>query len=278
MPRSTVWAYPVRVCEGAAGCGRLLLLLPPNSGVLVYLRKVLPAVCVAVALVVLGACGDDDDGVAIDSALTPPQQSAGASATPSPTTGSEHNDADVRFAQEMIVHHQGALAMAKLGEQQARTTEVRALAKRIRAAQEPEVQTLSSWLNEWDEQVPGATSSTPTATATATARSTSTPMDHDGMAASPEESERASGAGETGSGMSGMDMSEMDLSELESAGGVEFDRMFLTMMIEHHRDAIAMAKTEQAEGLYPEAIALAKEIESAQQAEIAEMEEMLAEL
>lgn len=75
-----------------------------------------------------------------------------------------------------------------------------------------------------------------------------------------------------------MDMSEMDLSELESAGGVEFDRMFLTMMIEHHRDAIAMAKTEQAEGLYPEAIALAKEIESAQQAEIAEMEEMLAEL
>lgn len=277
MPRPAVCAYPMRVCEGAAdGCGRLLLLLPPNLGVLVYLRKVLPAACLAVALVVLGACADDDDGgVATDSAVTP-LQSAGASATPSSTTGSEHNEADVQFAQEMIVHHQGALAMAKLGEQQAETTEVRALAKRIRAAQEAEVQTLRSWLREWGEPVPGATSSTPTATATA--RSTTTPMDHDGMAASPEASHSASAAGESGSGMSDMGMSEMDLSELESAEGVEFDRMFLTMMIEHHRDAIVMAKTEQAEGVYPEAIALAKEIESAQQAEIGEMEELLAEL
>jgi uncharacterized protein (DUF305 family) len=246
--------------------------LPATSGAFVYLRKLLLlAAALIVALVVLGACGDDDDGgVATESAVTPPQ-SVRASASPSSTTGSEHNDADVQFAQEMIVHHQGALAMAKLGEQQADTTEVRALARRIRTAQEAEVETLRSWLKEWDEPVPSAMRSTATAT------STSAPMDH-AMAASPKESESPSATGESGSGVSGMGMSEMALGELDSADGVEFDRMFLTMMIEHHREATAMAKTEQAQGLYAEAIELAKEIESAQQAEITEMEELLAEL
>ena len=234
-----------------------------------YLRKVLPAAGLAVVLVLMGACGDDDDGVATDSPVTPQQSS---SAKPSSVTGSEHNDADVQFAQEMIVHHRGALAMAKLGEQQAETKDVRALAKRIRTAQEAEVETLRSWLKEWGEPVPTATRSPATATSTAA------PMDHDAMAATPEESQTASARDDSGSGMTDMGMSEMDVSELRSAEGAEFDRMFLTMMIEHHRDAIVMAQTEQAEGLYSEAIALAKEIESVQQTEIAEMEKLLAEL
>lgn len=233
-----------------------------------HLRKVCSVAVLALTLLGMGGCADDsDDGVATDSAVTP-QQSVSASASPTSTSGSEHNEADIQFAQSMIVHHQGALAMASLAEQQAKSTEVRALAEQIRTAQEAEVGTMEGWLEEWGEPVPGATSSMATAG----------PMDHDDMAASPAGSQSRSPASSSGSGMTGMDMSEMDLSDLEAAHGVEFDRMFLTMMIKHHGDAIVMARSEQAEGLYPEAIALAKEMESAQNAEIAEMQKLLAQL
>lgn len=75
--------------------------------------------------------------------------------------------------------------------------------------------------------------------------------------------------------MPGM-MSEDDMTALEDATGVEFDQMFLTMMIEHHEGAIVMAKTEIDSGTNPDAIALAEQIEAAQTAEIAEMEALLA--
>jgi uncharacterized protein (DUF305 family) len=48
------------------------------------------------------------------------------------------------------------------------------------------------------------------------------------------------------------------------------------MMVEHHEGAIEMAKTEQAEGEYPDAIALAEAIETAQQAEIARIQALIA--
>ena len=51
--------------------------------------------------------------------------------------------------------------------------------------------------------------------------------------------------------------------------------MFLEMMIAHHTAAIDMAETEIADGEHSDAIELAKEIKSAQQAEISEMETLL---
>ena len=47
------------------------------------------------------------------------------------------------------------------------------------------------------------------------------------------------------------------------------------MMVEHHQGAIEMAKSEQSSGMFPEAIALAKQIESAQTDEIATMQALL---
>ena len=47
-------------------------------------------------------------------------------------------------------------------------------------------------------------------------------------------------------------------------------------MIEHHRGAVAMAKTEIQDGKNPEAIALARKIISDQESEIAEMQRLLA--
>ena len=74
--------------------------------------------------------------------------------------------------------------------------------------------------------------------------------------------------------MGGM-MTEDEMADLESASGAEFDQMFLTMMIEHHEGAIEMAKTEQSEGEFPEAVDMAKEIETTQAEEIQTMQDLL---
>jgi uncharacterized protein (DUF305 family) len=52
--------------------------------------------------------------------------------------------------------------------------------------------------------------------------------------------------------------------------------MFLQMMIKHHEGAVEMARTEQAEGKHPDAISLARRIETTQTAEIATMRKLLA--
>lgn len=75
-------------------------------------------------------------------------------------------------------------------------------------------------------------------------------------------------------GDSGM-MTDTEMTELEAASGAEFDRMFLEMMVAHHTSAIEMAETEIADGQFPDAVALAEAIKSAQEAEIAEMESLL---
>ena len=72
-----------------------------------------------------------------------------------------------------------------------------------------------------------------------------------------------------------MGMTDAQMKKLETASGTAFDRMFLQMMTTHHQGAIQMAKTEQADGSNPQALALAKSIETSQTAEVAEMSKML---
>jgi len=182
------------------------------------MRTTLTAALLAASLLTLAACGNDDET----------------------DTGAAHNDADVTFAQQMIPHHQQAIEMSELAETRAASPEVKDLAADIKGAQDPEIETMTGWLESWGEDLAG-------------------------------ESEHG---GHDTSDMPGM-MSEDEMVELEAASGAEFDRMFLTMMIEHHEGAIDMAKTEQAEGEYPDAIALAEEIERAQTAEITTMNELL---
>jgi len=70
-------------------------------------------------------------------------------------------------------------------------------------------------------------------------------------------------------------MSAEEIKALGNASRAAFDRMFLEMMIEHHQGAIEMAGTEQANGRNADAITLAKQIETAQTAEISVMERLL---
>ncbi|MET8052152.1 DUF305 domain-containing protein [Streptosporangium sp. NPDC005286] len=156
--------------------------------------------------------------------------------TASQKSEASFNDVDVTFAQMMIPHHEQAVEMAKLAETRASDPEVKELAAKIEAAQGPEIATMTDWLSLW-------------------------------KAPAPEE-------GHGGHVMPGM-MTEEDMVKLQKAKGARFDRMFAELMIAHHKGAITMAKTEQSDGADPKAKELARTIESAQQAEIEQMQELL---
>jgi uncharacterized protein (DUF305 family) len=175
----------------------------------------------AVLALILGACGNGDES------------SVGAA-------DEQFDDADVSFAQQMIVHHEQAIEMSELAEDRAGNDSVRDLAQRIRDAQGPEIEQMESLLEDWGaDRGHGG-------------------MDHSGM----------------GSSMEGM-MSDEQMAELEASSGTEFDRLFLEHMIEHHEGAITMAERQLAEGVNPEARDLAEQIRDDQVDEIAEMRELL---
>ncbi len=79
--------------------------------------------------------------------------SAMMSAAPSTADG-QHNAADLAFAQQMIVHHQGAIEMADLAPSRAASQQVKDLAVRIKAAQGPEIQQMQGWLTSWAAPCP----------------------------------------------------------------------------------------------------------------------------
>jgi uncharacterized protein (DUF305 family) len=145
----------------------------------------------------------------------------------------------------MIPHHAQAVQMsdmvlAKNGIQ----ADVRALATKIKAAQGPEIETMTGWLKSWNEP----TQATP---------------GHD--------------LSRHGGGTAGM-MSEEDMKKLDAARGTDAARLFLTQMIAHHEGAVSMAKTEGTDGKNPDAVALSKTIVASQGAEIKDMRSLLATL
>ncbi|GGM89958.1 hypothetical protein GCM10011609_28530 [Lentzea pudingi] len=189
-----------------------------------------------VAVALLAGCGSGNDmaGMQHGSTTTPPSSTAEQDG---------HNEQDVKFAQDMIGHHQQALDMAAMVPGKSTNPKVTDLAKRIAAAQDPEIKTMTEWLTEWG----------------AAPASTSMPgMDH------------GSGHGS----MPGM-MTAEEMAKLNGATGAEFDRMWLDMMIKHHQGAVEMAKTEQEKGASADAKKLAQDIIAAQQAEITEMQALL---
>ncbi|SOE59524.1 Uncharacterized conserved protein, DUF305 family [Streptomyces sp. OV198] len=205
----------------------------------------LTATAVTAALV-LAACGNDSGSNGSGSGSGHSSASSAAGAEADATTGA-HNAQDVSFAQGMIPHHQQALQMAKLAADRASSAEVKDLASRIEKAQDPEIKTMSGWLKSWGKDVPSSDSS---------------------MESMPGMDDSAH------SGMPGM-MDSTHMDKLEKASGKDFDTVFLTMMIDHHKGAVEMATTEKNKGKYEPATSMADNIITAQTAEIAEMNKLL---
>lgn len=180
----------------------------------------------------LTACGDDTSDVAGQAKVS--------------TT--EHNDADVTFASEMIQHHAQALSMVDLTMERDLDPEVQTLAEDIRAAQGPEIETMADWLTKWGEDVP------------------ETMRDHVNSGHDMGDM--------SDTNMPGM-MTAEDMDALENASDAEFQDMWLEMMVEHHEGAVEMAETEQSDGQFKDAVDLAGQIIDAQQQEIDTMNGLL---
>ena len=141
----------------------------------------------------------------------------------------------------MIQHHAQAIAMSKLAAQRAGSSQVKDLAARIQAGQQPEIDQMSSWLHAWSAPVPSTNSSMEG-------------IDHDAASAMP-----------------GM-MTSDQMRQLKRVPDDKFDQMFLRMMIAHHKGAITMARSELSGGQSTEARQLAQRIIETQQREISEMQ------
>ena len=116
---------------------------------------------------------------------------------------SSYTTADVYFMQGMIVHHEQALIMSKLAKQRTNSKAIIDLAGRIEGSQEDEIEFMTSWLKDRDE-------------------STKYKMKDMGMHK-----------------MAGM-ASPLQLKNLENSKSIDFDRLFLQLMIAHHDGAIEM--------------------------------------
>ena len=184
--------------------------------------------------------------------LTPAQQVALDRGIP------PYTRADVEFMQGMIAHHGQALTMAALAATNTTSEDVRVLAARIDVAQRDEIAMMQRWLRQRGETVPD-------------------PMASHSMA---------------GHNMPGHDMSTMpgaaplmpgmlsaeQMAQLRAAKGQEFDRLFLTFMIQHHEGAVDMVNklySSQGAAQDTELWRLASDIEADQGSEISRMRQML---
>ena len=162
-----------------------------------------------------------------------------------------YTQADVDFMSHMIGHHAQALVMAVWAPTHGAGASVRILAERIINAQQDEIATMQRWLGDRGKPVPEAR-----------------PMK---MMMNGVEQEML---------MPGM-LTEAQMRELDHAKGPEFDRLFLTYMIQHHRGAVLMVKdlfgtngAAQDETVFK----FANDVNVDQSTEIARMERMLAAL
>ncbi|MER6169698.1 DUF305 domain-containing protein [Streptosporangium sp. NPDC001681] len=161
--------------------------------------------------------------------------SEAATLVPLPTA----NAADVKYVQDMIVHHRQALDMSALAPTRSEHTKLKGLASRIKDAQGPEIQFMTTWLQQQGQRVP----------------------------------EHHAGHGD----MPGMATPEQ-MEALKAASGKDFDLLFLQLMTAHHQGAITMSEQVLTSGSHVRIEELANDVSVTQSAEIRRMREMQAEL
>ncbi|WP_175985448.1 DUF305 domain-containing protein [Microbacterium tenebrionis] len=165
--------------------------------------------------------------------------------SPQSSSASTATDADEMFVTMMIPHHQQAIDMADiLLAKDGADSRVIELAEQIKAAQGPEIDTMLGWLEDLGvDYDPDSMDG----------------MDHGSMG---------------GDGM----MSEEDMTLLEDADAAEASRLFLEQMIMHHEGAVDMARTALDDAQNSDVLDLAQQVIDDQTAEIATMQELLAQL
>jgi uncharacterized protein (DUF305 family) len=167
-----------------------------------------------------------------------------AQASPPPASRYPSTEADARFMASMISHHAQALVMAGWAPTHGADASVRRLAERIMSGQQDEIASMERWLRDRGRPVPQG---------------------------------RHSGHGHLMPGM----LTAVQMKELDEARGPDFDRLFLTFMIQHHRGAVSMVKElfgTQGAAQDETVFKFASDVNVDQSTEIARMERMLSAL
>ena len=148
--------------------------------------------------------------------------------------GGSDDSAEDKFLQDMVPHHESAVAMAQIALQRAERPEIRQVAQSIIQDQNREIEQMKRILGD--------------------------------------KASKPSSGGMGGMDMGGMKMdSTADIEKLRTAE--PFDRAFIDAMIPHHESAIQMAKDVQGKAKSQEVKDLASAIITAQEQEIAQMRE-----
>jgi uncharacterized protein (DUF305 family) len=159
--------------------------------------------------------------------------------------------ADIEFMQGMIMHHAQAVEMTALIPSHTENKEVRALGGRISLSQSDEIKFMKRWL---------------------TARGEPVSMAMPGMSDMDK-------SGKPMQAMPGM-LTPEQMSALRAARGADFDRQFLSGMIQHHKGALVMVNklfSAPGAGQDAELFDFATDVDNGQRAEIRIMENMLKE-
>jgi uncharacterized protein (DUF305 family) len=171
------------------------------------------------------------------------------SSAPADSTPYRFTAADVHFMSAMIGHHAQAILMAEMAPTHGASPALQILAARVINAQRDEIALMQQWLRERKQPVPEARPGMK--------------MTHGGV-----EHEML---------MPGM-LTEAQLKQLDDARGAEFDRRFLSFMIQHHQGAVTMVKelfSSQGAALDDTVFKIASDINVDQTTEIARMQKML---
>lgn len=189
-------------------------------------------------------------------AKTPAVVQPGAPGKPSKTlppstraTLPPRSQADVEFMQGMIMHHAQAVEMTALIPSHTENRELRSLGARISHSQSDEIRFMKRWLAARGESISMALPGMP-----------GMDMPHQPMALMP-----------------GM-LTPEQMEALRKAKDAEFDRLFLTGMIQHHDGALTMVKDlfdTAGAGQDAEMFNFATDVDTGQRAEIRIMQEML---
>ena len=158
--------------------------------------------------------------------------------------GIRFTDGDIKFMQGMISHHAQALEMTALLETRTERDVMRQLGQRIALSQEDEIAMMQDWLRTRDQAV--------------------TALD----------AHHAPGYDR----MPGM-LTDDEMGQLDAASGMEFDRLFLELMIKHHRGALTMVDSllgQAGAAQDSQLFAFTSDIDSDQSMEIDRMDAMLA--
>ena len=235
---------------------RMTSLSPRRRGTLAGLFAVQAAIQAAV-LTLLAGCAGTTPAVAV--APVPPAtpaitgQAAAYQRARADSVRYPWTRADADFMSHMIGHHAQAIAMSRLASTHGASPAVQRLAERIINAQDDEIATMQHWLADRRQPVPEA-------------KAGPMKMMMDGM-----EHEML---------MPGM-LTEPQMAQLALATGREFDRLFLTGMIRHHRGATSMVRdlfATPAAAQDEVVFKFANDVNVDQTTEIARMEGMLATL